>query len=204
MSGTRVRCGAVPGSRGVPHLGWFGTWWVVTPAVIILIFPLGFRLTCYYYRNAYYRSWWRSPPACAVPERHQSYSGESRFPLVMQFLHRYFFYAAVVFNVIPPWDAVIAFDWDGRPGMGLGTVVLLVNAVLLWLYTLSCHACRHAVGGRINHFSRHRIRYQFWTVVTKLNPHHGVFAWASLAWVGLSDGYVRLVASGAIHDPRFF
>lgn len=127
MSGTRVRCGAVPGSRGVPHLGWFGTWWVVTPAVIILIFPLGFRLTCYYYRNAYYRSWWRSPPACAVPERHQSYSGESRFPLVMQFLHRYFFYAAVVFNVIPPWDAVIAFDWDGRPGMGLGTVVLLVK-----------------------------------------------------------------------------
>lgn len=41
-------------------------------------------------------------------------------------------------------------------------------------------------------------------MVTTLNPYHGGFAWASLVWVGLSDGYVRLVASGMIHDPRFF
>lgn len=197
-------CGTVPGSRGAPHLGWFGTWWVITPAVIILIFPLGFRLTCYYYRKAYYRSWWQSPPACAVPERHQSYSGETRFPLIMQFVHRYFFYAAVVFNVILTWDAVIAFDWGGQFGMGVGTLVLVVNAALLWLYTMSCHACRHAVGGRINHFSRHPIRYRFWTVVSKLNPYHGVFAWASLVFVGLTDGYIRLVASGVITDLRFF
>ena len=47
-------CGAVPGSAGAPHLGCFGTWWIITPAVIILVFPLGFRLTCYYYRKAYY------------------------------------------------------------------------------------------------------------------------------------------------------
>jgi hypothetical protein len=32
----------------------------------------------------------------------------------------------------------------------------------------------------------------------------GNFAWASLMWVALTDLYVRLVASGAIHDPRFF
>jgi len=72
-------CGTVPGSAGAPHLGWFGTWWIVTPAVIILVFPLGFRLTCYYYRKAYYRSWWLSPPACAVPEPHRRYTGETRF-----------------------------------------------------------------------------------------------------------------------------
>ena len=31
---------------------------VISPALFILIFPLGFRLTCYYYRKAYYRSFW--------------------------------------------------------------------------------------------------------------------------------------------------
>ena len=197
-------CGTVPGSAGAPHLGWFGTWWIVTPAVIILIFPLGFRLTCYYYRKAYYRSWWLAPPACAVPEPRRRYTGETRFPLLGQNLHRYFFYAALVFNVILSWDAIVAFDFGGHIGIGVGTVVLVVNAVLLWLYSLSCHACRHAVGGRINHFSRHPVRYKAWTFVSRLNPYHGNFAWLSLVWVALTDLYVRLVASGVIHDPRVF
>ncbi len=199
-----THCGAVPGSHGAPHLGWFGGWWIITPAVIVLIFPLGFRLTCYYYRKAYYRSWWAAPPACAVPEPHRRYSGETRFPLLLQNIHRYFFYAALVFNVILTWDAVIAFDFRGRLGMGLGSLVLVVNAVLLWLYTLSCHSCRHVVGGRLNNFGRHPLRYRAWTWVSRLNPYHGNFAWASLIWVGLADLYVRLVAGGTIHDPRFF
>ena len=76
--------------------------------------------------------------------------------------------------------------------------------MLLWLYSLSCHACRHAVGGRINHFSKHPVRYKAWTFVSRLNPYHGNFAWASLVWVALTDLYVRLVASGVIHDPRVF
>jgi hypothetical protein len=29
-------------------------------------------------------------------------------------------------------------------------------------------------------------------------------AWCSLIFVALTDLYVRLVASGTIHDPRFF
>ncbi|HEY5358071.1 MAG TPA: hypothetical protein VIJ82_10390 [Streptosporangiaceae bacterium] len=197
-------CGMVPGSRGVPHLGWLGTWWIVTPAVVILIFPLGFRLTCYYYRKAYYRSWWLSPPACAVPEPRRRYTGEARFPLLGQNMHRYFFYAALVFNVILSWDAIAAFDFGGHIGIGVGSVVLVVNAVLLWMYSLSCHACRHAVGGRINHFSKHPVRYRAWTLVSRLNPYHGNFAWLSLVWVALTDLYVRLVASGVIIDPRVF
>ena len=44
-------------------------WWPLSAALIILIFPLGFRLTCYYYRKAYYRAFWLSPPACAWPSR---------------------------------------------------------------------------------------------------------------------------------------
>jgi hypothetical protein len=83
-------------------------------------------------------------------------------------------------------------------GMSLG------RYVLLWLYTLSCHVCRHAVRGRINHFSAHPIRYRFWTIVTKINPYCGNLAWASLIWVGIADGYIRPVASGTIRDPRLF
>jgi hypothetical protein len=88
--------------------------------------------------------------------------------------------------------------------MGLGTVMLVLNAALLWLYSLGCHSCRHLVGGRLKHFSRHPVRYRLWTVVSKLNARHMQFAWASLVFVALTDLYVRLVSSGAISDPRFF
>ena len=56
--------------------------------------------------------------------------------------------------------------------MGLGTVLMLINVVLIWLYTLSCHSCRHIVGGRLRHFSKHPVRYQLWTWVSKLNARH--------------------------------
>ena len=116
------------------------------------------------------------------------------------------FWIAMVFNVILTADAVIAFrNHQGQWGhMGLGTLVLVVNAALLWAYSLSCHACRHAVGGRLKHFSKHPARYWMWTQVSKLNAKHMQFAWLSLFWVLLTDLYIRLVASGAITDPRFF
>jgi hypothetical protein len=183
-----------------------GSWWGLSPALLILVFPLGFRLTCYYYRKAYYRSFWMSPPACAVSEPHASYSGETRFPLVFQNSHRWFFYAGLAFNVILSWDALLGFrDEQGHWGhMGVGTVVLVANATLLWLYSLSCHSCRHAIGGRLNHFSRHPLRYRAWTFVSRLNARHPQFAWLSLIGVALTDLYVRLLATGAITDPRFF
>ncbi len=128
----------------VPSLGVFGPWWVISPAVIILVVPLGFRLTCYYYRKAYYRSFWLSPPSCAVAEPHKSYTGETRFPLVLQNIHRYFFYLGLVLNAVLTYDAVVAFrNHGGQWGhMGFGTLVLVVNAALLWLYSLGCHSCR--------------------------------------------------------------
>jgi hypothetical protein len=174
--------------------------------VLIIGGPLGFRFTCYYYRKAYYRAFWRAPAACAVREPHAKYTGESRFPLILQNVHRYFFWIAMAFNVILTADAVIAFrNHQGQWGhMGLGTLVLIVNAALLWAYSLSCHACRHAVGGRLKHFSKHPARYWMWTQVSKLNTRHMQFAWISLFWVLLTDLYIRLVASGAITDPRFF
>jgi hypothetical protein len=191
----------------VPNVGIIGTWWPITPAILVLIFPLGFRLTCYYYRRSYYRAFWQSPPACAVGEPHKHYSGETRFPLILQNLHRYFFYLGLLLNCILTYDAVMAFrsNTSSQWGhMGLGTLVLVVNAVLLWLYSLSCHSCRHIVGGRLKHFSKHPIRFKAWGFVSRLNQRHMQLAWASLVFVGLTDLYVRLVASGWIHDPRFF
>ena len=104
----------VPGS----HPGTVITWWTISPALLILIFPLGFRLTCYYYRKAYYRSFWQAPPACAVSDGHGSYTGETRFPLILQNIHRYFFYFGLVFNVILTIDAVVAFR---QPGTASGS-----------------------------------------------------------------------------------
>jgi len=178
----------------------------LAPALYILVVPLGFRLTCYYYRKAYYRAFWLSPPACAVAEPHASYTGETRFPLLFQNLHRYFFYAGLVFNVILTYDAVLAFrDPEGEWGhLGLGTLVLLTNAALLWLYSLSCHSCRHVIGGRLTHFSKHPVRYRAWTLVSRLNTRHMQLAWVSLLFVAFTDFYVRLLATGAMTDPRLF
>src|SRR5204862_76576 len=120
---------------------------VLSPAFLILWGPGLFRLTCYYYRKAYYRSFWFSPPGCAVTEPHGRYSGETRFPLVLQNVHRYFFYFALIFAAMLTWDAVEAFHWpQGWGHAGVGTLMLSANAVLIWGYTLSCHSCRHLCG----------------------------------------------------------
>jgi len=180
---------------------------LVSPAFLILWGPGLFRLTCYYYRKAYYRSFWLSPPACAVAEPHGKYTGETRVPLVGNNIHRYFFYAGLVFNVILTYDAIVAFrfekDGGHHFGIGLGTAVLVTNATLLWLYSLSCHSCRHIMGGRLTHFSKHPLRYRFWTFVSKLNHHHMKFAWVSLFGVALTDLYVWLVSAGVFNDPRW-
>ncbi len=190
----------VPGS----HPGFVITWWTISPALLILIFPLGFRLTCYYYRKAYYRSFWMAPPACAVSDAHGSYTGESRFPLVLQNIHRYFFVILLIFNTILSIDAVEAFRQPGAGiGVSIGTVVLVANAVLLWLYSLSCHACRHLCGGGVKQFSKAPLRHRMWKALSPLNSHHMLFAWMSLVFVGFTDLYVRLVASGTITDYGF-
>ena len=174
----------------------------ISPAIYILIVPLGFRLTCYYYRKAYYRSFWLSPPACAVAEPHTRYTGETRFPLVVQNIHRWFWYAAVLVWAVLTYDAVLAFrDADGNWGhMGLGTLLMVVNVVLLGAYTFGCHSCRHITAGRLRHFSKHPVRYKLWGFVSKLNNKHAQWAWASLIWIVVADGYIRLVANGTFHD----
>ncbi|HEY2271586.1 MAG TPA: hypothetical protein VGH30_02330 [Jatrophihabitantaceae bacterium] len=191
-----------PGARD------FGTWFghfppIIPFAVVTLPFLLGFRLTCYYYRRSYYRAFWASPPGCAVAEPHKRYSGETKFPLIFQNLHRYFWLAAGVISIVNTWDVVQAFRPHGHAfGFGLGTIIMLANVVLLWAYTISCHSCRHIVGGKIRSFSRHPLRYKAWTFVSKLNAKHMELAWTTLGTLMLTDGYIALVASGTFSDPR--
>jgi hypothetical protein len=178
-------------------------WWIIPDAALSLPFLLLFRLTCYYYRKAYYRSFWMSPPACAVPDGHAKYTGETRFPLIFQNAHRYAFYAAAIISLINTWDAIRAMHSPGGFGLGLGNVILWGNVLFLWAYTLSCHSCRHIVGGRLKHFSAHPIRYRFWTVVSKMNTRHMELAWTTLATLAITDFYVMAVSAGWITDLRF-
>ena len=180
-----------------------------SPALIILIFPLGFRMTCYYYRKSYYRSFWMSPPACAVAEPHKKYTGETRFPLIIQNSHRYFFYAGLVLNVILTYDAIISYrrvvdGVDEWGHMSVGSLVLTLSAAMLWLYSMSCHSCRHTIGGRLKNFSKHPVRYKLWSWVSVLNHKHQLFAWLSLAAVAFADIYVRQVASRNWDNHYFF
>lgn len=182
----------------------------ISPALIILPFPLGFRLTCYYYRKMYYRTYFSEPVACAVGElgKTEVYSGETRFPFILLNLHRYFLYAALAILVILSYDTVLAFFHEGYVGIGLGTIVLLANLITLGLYTFSCHSLRHLVGGKVDCFSCVKFgagRHKAWVWVTKLNKHHMLFAWISLAGVCFADFYVRLIAGGipgmSFEDP---
>ncbi|AII10084.1 hypothetical protein C8E05_6684 [Rhodococcus wratislaviensis] len=176
---------------------------IIPLGFLVLPFLLGFRLTCYYYRKAYYRSVWFSPPACAVAEPHGTYTGETRLPLIVQNAHRYFFYVALVVSLINTYDAIRAFHGaDGGFGIGLGTLIMVCNVILLWAYTVSCHSCRHVMGGRLTHFSKHPIRYRLWTWVSTLNTRHMQLAWTTLATLIITDFYVMLVASGTISDLR--
>jgi len=181
-------------------------WWPFSPAILILGGPLGFRLTCYYYRKAYYRAFFADPPACAVSERPgRKYCGETTFPFILQNVHRYFFYIAVFFVVCLWYDSIVAFDFDGNFGIGVGTLIMLANIILLTIYTFSCHSLRHLIGGKLDCFSCATLgppRRSAWRFVTTLNENHMFWAWASMISVGLTDLYIRLVAAGTLRDIR--
>jgi hypothetical protein len=111
----------------LPH-AWFGSWpsWLpafipASPAVLILAFPASFRITCYYYRKAGYRSIAGSPPGCAVGPLAQGrrYRGET-FLMIWQNLHRYALPFAVMLVVILSYDAILSFSYEGRLGIGVG------------------------------------------------------------------------------------
>ncbi len=179
----------------------------LSPALLVAWIPLGLRLTCYYYRKEYYRAFFRSPVACARAERPSAlYTGERRFPLVLWNLHRYFLLLSIAVLIYLWIDVVRAFLFDGHVGIGLGSVAMLANVILLTGYTASCHSLRHLAGGRLDCYScvlagstRHRLA----ELLTQLNASHGSLAWASMFSVALTDIYIKLLVAGVLHDPRW-
>jgi hypothetical protein len=199
-----------------PH-SWFGPkpgWWPAfmpwSPALLILWAPGLFRLTCYYYRGAYYKSFWADPPSCTVSEPRKKYRGENSFPLIIQNVHRYFMYIAlffIIFLSIDVWKALWFTDpisGEKSFGIGVGTLVLATNVVLLGGYTFGCHSLRHMVGGFMDRLSGKPVRYTMYKCVSCLNRKHMIWAWMSLFWVGFTDIYVRLCSMGVWTDWRIF
>lgn len=191
-----------------PH-AWFGgppSWWPgwlpYSPALLILWAPAGFRLTCYYYRGAYYKAFWADPPACAVGEPRSGYIGESNWPLRIQNIHRYFMYLAVIFIGFLTYDALIAFKFPDGFGIGVGTLVLCLNVLLLAGYTFGCHSLRHVVGGGKDCISQSPLCHKMYKGCSALNKRHMVWAWLSLCSVMFADVYVRLCSMGVWKDIR--
>ena len=199
-----------------PH-GWFGAkpgfwpaWAPFSPALLILWAPGGFRLTCYYYRGAYYKAFWADPLSCAVGEPRKSYWGEKSLPLILQNLHRYFLYLALLFLILLALDVWHGMWWQDpvtgqeKFSIGIGTLILALNVCLLSGYTFGCHSLRHLIGGGRDTLSSSPTCHKAYNCVSCFNRKHMVWAWFSLFGVAFADLYVRMVASGHWTDWRIF
>jgi hypothetical protein len=101
------------------------------------------------------------------------------------------------------YEAASSFVFHGELGIGVGSILLTLNAVFLTLYTLGCHAWRHLIGGRLNCFScggSGEVAHAAWSLSSILNGQHMRWAWVSLYWILGTDVYIRLVSMGMITD----
>jgi hypothetical protein len=201
--------GSSPHALFGPKPDWIPAWVPFSPAFLILWAPAGFRLTCYYYRGAYYKSFWADPPSCAVGEPRKGYTGEHGLPLILQNVHRYFLYLALAILVVLWMDVYKALWFEDAAGVkhfgvGVGTLVLAINTTLLSGYTFGCHSLRHLIGGRQDCLSKSPLKKTCYGCVSGFNKRHMLWAWMSLFSVGFSDLYVRLLSQGVISDFRFF
>ena len=123
----------------------------------------------------------------------------------MQNIHRYFLYIALLFILVlahDAWSAMWFSDSSGSKhfGIGVGTIVLTLNVLLLGSYTFGCHSLRHLIGGFLDEISKAPMCAKGYACVSCLNRRHMLCAWMSLFWVGFSDLYIRLCSMGLWHD----
>ena len=96
------------------------------------------------------------------------------------------------------------FHWEDGFHVGVGSLVMIANAYLLSGYTFGCHSFRHLIGGRKDTFTGSGAAHSCWKAASFLNARHQTWALISMFWVGFTDFYIRMVASGAIKDIRIF
>ena len=100
------------------------------------------------------------------------------------------------------YDAIMSYRFADGLGIGVGSVIITLNTILLTAYTFSCHSLRHIVGGRKDEVSGNALRSGCYTACSAMNRTHQVFAWLSLCSVGFADLYVRLCSMGIWTDYR--
>ena len=187
-------------------------WWPFSPALLILAWPLGFRVTCYYYRKAYYRAFFLDPPACAVGEPGTAIiAARLSFPFILQNIHRYFLYARSSSSCFLWYDAIRAFFFVGPDQAGTSALAwehwfcwstsccLLLYLVLLPLAAASDWRQARLLLVRTSFGPK---RHGAWRWLSFLNERHMLFAWMQSDFGGFADFYVRMVASGMIKDLR--
>ena len=184
------------------------SWWPagVSTALMLIWAPVGFRGTCYYARKVYHRAFLGDPPACAVGELRKpqnTYRGETRIFLINNF-HRYFLYAAIILALFHWYSFFETLYVDGSFTLGLGGIILGLDALFLSLYVTSCHSFKHLVGGGLNRITSgiSQSRFNSWKFVKGLNIKHHTYFWLSLISVWIGDLYIRLVSNGTITDWR--
>ena len=186
-----------------PKPSWYPSFLPFSPALFILWIPGLFRFTCYYYRGAYYKSFWADPPACAVGEPRKSYLRRAQLsadPAEFSPL----FSAALLHRLgIPGLRRYEAFWFPDGFGIGVGTHRARRQR-------RSCSAAMSSAATRsatwsaaaFDRISEHPVRHKLYDCVTCLNGNHKKWAWASLFSVGFADIYVRLCAMGIWSDWR--
>ena len=193
-------------SPPIPRPDWLPGF--ITAPLFILWIPLGFRATCYYYRKAYYRAFFWDPPACSAgaqkrePRSAENYQGE-RALFVLNNVHRFFLYASFVVVFFLWYDAILTFFPGGSFGVKLGSLIFLINVIMVSAYTFSCHSLRHLIGGNKDCYTCIRggnARRKLYNGVTRLNLRHPQWAWISLFTLLAADVYFRLIAAGVIPD----
>jgi hypothetical protein len=178
--------------------GWF------SPAILVLWMQVFFRGTCYYFRGAYYKAFFLDPPACAVgePSIHRRFAMENKLPFILMNAHRFALYIVFIPLTVLWLDLIFAVAHDGGLRLGVGVFLIALDAILVSLYTFSCHSFRHLVGGSVDCFSctaYTQRRHGIWRRVSAINAHHGFYAWASLISIVIVDLYVRALALDIIN-----
>lgn len=168
----------------------------------LLIIPIGFRLTCYYFRGWYSKHiFGRSfSKRQLLNLKHIKYTGE----WWVHKLHRYFLIAAIGLLILHFYDAVINVIQNSGH-LYLSNILEWLDVIFLSMYVFGCHSFRHILGGNLICFGcKRKTRYkdhswQYW-----LNQHHGLFFWISIITIIVLELYVRLMTNNLITDLILF